>query len=110
MDVFVVNCLLYANDLKIYCTIIDLFDRLLQNVGQIENWCRINKLLNPFKCNALTYILKTNSIRFNYIIDSQILSRPNTFKNLEVTMASKDNRIWVLISKKCVFQVVKQNW
>lgn len=83
-----VNCLLYADDLKIFSAIATPSDcqRLAQNINRIERWCLLNNLtLNSSKCCAMTYTTKADSIIYNYVIDGCVLQRPKTFTDLGVT-------------------------
>lgn len=87
-----VNCLIYADDLKIYChiTCIDDCITLQNNLNKINEWCYINKLpLNALKCNVMTYSNKVNVNKFDYTLDDIVLKRPETFQDLGVTFDQK---------------------
>lgn len=87
-----VNCLLYADDLKIYCVInsIDDSHNLQHNLNEIDYWCMNNNLpLNVQKCNVVSYTKKNNPFVFNYKLDDTSLNRVNEFKDLGVIFDSK---------------------
>lgn len=87
-----VNCLLYADDLKLFSRILSLDDCVIlqQNLDSIHNWCIKNKLLlNITKCNVLSITRKQEPITYNYSINGDILSRPETFCDLGVIFDNK---------------------
>lgn len=87
-----VNCLLYADDLKLFCRIGDRSDciSLSTNLRRIERWCISNKLsLNACKCKVMTFSLKPEKIIYDYEINNIVLERPATFIDLGVTFDSK---------------------
>lgn len=92
VDVIKVDCLLYADDLKLFRIIDSIADcNLLQNsLSNISDWCVQNKLnLNVPKCNVMSYTTKLAPITFNYSIDNVVLQRPETFKDLGVIFDKK---------------------
>lgn len=101
-----VEVLLYADDLKIFTKIKDVNScmRLQKALDTISYWCSRNCLpLNPAKCNIMTYTLKTNKIMFDYVIDGQILQRPEVFKDLGVTFDTKMSFVYHIndVVNKC---------
>lgn len=82
-----VDCLLYADDLKLFSVISSFEDcaRLQKNVSEVENWCLVNDLqLNVNKCSVMTYGRKKKPILFRYKINNVTLQRPDTVKDLGV--------------------------
>lgn len=87
-----VNCLLYADDMKLYCNIGNIEDciKLQNDLLKVNNWCIANKLpLNVEKCNVMTYSTRTNMITFDYAINDTNINRPITFRDLGVTFDQK---------------------
>lgn len=92
VDELDVDCLMYADDLKIYSRIQSIYDceRLQQNLLKIHSWSLNNDLLlNVQKCNTVSYTTKKTTITNNYYIDGVILSRQSTFKDLGVIFDTK---------------------
>lgn len=86
------NCLLYADDLKIFCRITSIEDCLIMQhtLDLINNWCVKNKLLlNPLKCNVLSITTKKTTIKYDYTLENSVLSRPDTFTDLGVVFDEK---------------------
>lgn len=84
--------LLFADDLKIYCLIESVNDcqRLQKNLDRVSSWCEWNGLhLNSAKCKVVTYSNKKNNFRFEYRVNSQVLSCESTIKDLGVTFDTK---------------------
>ena len=87
-----VNCLLYADDMKLYNKVDDINDSMTLQAAldKINVWCNLNKLqLNIKKCNVLTFTNKHQYIEFNYCLKDSELTRPPTFRDLGVTFDSK---------------------
>lgn len=87
-----VDCLLYADDLKIFCRIVNNEDcrRLQDNLFRVHDWCIQNNLcLNVSKCCVLSFTLKANTTEFNYQLDSCLLERKTHFKDLGVCFDTK---------------------
>lgn len=85
-------CLLYADDLKIYSSIIEPSDTLAlqQDLDTISQWCSSNLMfLNVKKCFIVTFTRKTNKIVFNYKINNQSLMRRSSAKDLGVIFDEK---------------------
>lgn len=86
-DILNVPHLFYADDLKLFHTIIDVDDclRLQRNLGGVDEWCKLNNLkLNVQKCNVMTFSRKTDHLLFDYKVSDQNLRRQNTFCDLGV--------------------------
>lgn len=87
-----VECLLYADDLKIYSKITNEIDclALQENLRAINDWCISNNLpLNVSKCNVMSYTTKQHTITYNYCLGSHILARPDTFCDLGIIFDKK---------------------
>ena len=92
VEVIDVNCLIYADDLKIFTTVGNRNDclRLQNNLNRLNDWCETNKLpLNAEKCNIMTFSLKTAHIIFDYNLNNVNLKRPTTFRDLGVIFDQK---------------------
>lgn len=82
------SSLLYADDMKLFCSIKSFEDccNLQNNLNNIQIWCFNNGLqLNIDKCNVVSYTRKTDKITFDYSIDGHILRRETICKDLGVT-------------------------
>lgn len=87
-----VKCLLYADDMKIYCNIRNINDciNLQGDLLKINEWCTLNKLpLNITKCNVMSFTNKLQPIIFQYSVNGSVLSRPKTLRDLGVTYDQK---------------------
>jgi Reverse transcriptase (RNA-dependent DNA polymerase)/Endonuclease-reverse transcriptase len=86
------QCLMYADDLKIFRPIHDLTEcsLLQEDLKNLENWCRVWKLtLNISKCNVITFTNKRkNVVSFEYMIGSDKLTRVCAIKDLGVIVSS----------------------
>lgn len=83
-----VNCLLYADDLKIYAEIenISSCEQISLSLRNIENWCKLNRLpLNPSKCKVMSFTLRRQAIISQYAISDALLERTSLFTDLGVT-------------------------
>jgi hypothetical protein len=81
------NCLLFADDCKIYKEITCEEDCLgLQaDLRNLEIWCAENKLeLNVPKCHYITFTLKKNPIHFEYALNGSPLSESSVIRDLGV--------------------------
>jgi hypothetical protein len=77
VEIFSLNVLLFADDVKLYSTIRDISDcmRLQSNVDVLYGWCRSNGLpLNRDKCYILSFSRKTKPIMFDYRIGNASLT------------------------------------
>lgn len=86
------NKLIFADDLKIYSSINSLHDCMaLQNeLNKVSQWCNSNKLqLNISKCKVISYTRKTNPILFHYNVDTEVLLRTDTTRDLGVCFDNK---------------------
>lgn len=91
-DAIDVNCLLYADDLKIFCDINNADDcvKLQHNINAVSDWCLLNRLpLNFQKCNIMTYTKKINIIKYEYLLNNVPLERVSEFKDLGVIFDPK---------------------
>lgn len=87
-----VQCLLYADDLKLYSRITSIDDclHLQHNIDTIFQWCELNRLdLNPNKCFVMSYGLMQQTLQYDYVIDGSVLTRPHTIRDLGVVYDSK---------------------
>ena len=81
------NILIYADDIKIYLPISHVKDSitLQKNLNSIYEWSVINRIeLNIPKCKVVTFTRKTNSLKFNYMIESTLIARSNRVKDLGI--------------------------
>lgn len=86
------DCILYADDLKIFRQIISVDDcELLQrDIDVLYSWSLKNNLhLNIMKCNVLTFTRKSNPIVKHYYIDNALLNRKNSTRDLGVHFDAK---------------------
>jgi hypothetical protein len=71
------QCLLFADDLKIYRSISDVDDcKLLQhNIDSVQNWCLDNGMkLNLSKTTIIYFTRKTDSIYFHYKLCNNLVA------------------------------------
>lgn len=81
------QCLLYADDLKLFLSISSINDciKLQSDIDALSIWCKVNCLhLNIAKCNVTTFSRSSNPIIHRYSIDSLYLTRVNKVKDLGV--------------------------
>lgn len=111
------NCLLFADDLKIYSAIQDIDDcvKLQSDLNIIMDWCITNRLhLNTTKCKTVTYSRKHQPVVFTYSIDNISLDRCETVQDLGITfdtslkfdvhifkIVAKANRFFGFIVRNC---------
>nr|CAI5870437.1 unnamed protein product [Callosobruchus analis] len=84
--------LLFADDLKIFCSITDVGDceMLQRDIHEIDRWCRINKIhLNPTKCKVCSFTRKKSVIGYDYATAGTTISRCETVKDLGVIFDTK---------------------
>ena len=84
--------LLFADDMKIYAKIgsVDDCENILAQLKIVEDWCNQNILhLNASKCKVVSYTRKSNPVVFDYSLNSQILERSVTIKDLGVIFDQK---------------------
>ena len=86
------NCLLFADDLKLYRIIksnIDV-DFLQKDIDQLYQWCIENKLaLNISKCSCMSYTHKLQPLNFSYKINNVNLTRTDVIRDLGVTFDTR---------------------
>jgi Reverse transcriptase (RNA-dependent DNA polymerase). len=82
-----VRYLLYADDIKIFSQIDNVFDaiNLQRNLDFINSWCIANRLpLNSTKCNVMTFSRRCDQIQYEYSLNGFALQRPDLVKDLGV--------------------------
>jgi len=92
-----VNILLFADDAKLFLIIKSPNDALqLQlNLDKFVEWSRVNHLpLNINKCSVITFSRINNIITYNYLIDSFIVTRVSSIKDLGISLIL----IWIFLS------------
>lgn len=107
LSVLNVDCLLYADDMKIYSNIQCLEDctRLNINLTAISEWCLSNRLpLNISKCKVMTFTKKLTSIIYDYDIGGRRVERCSTFSDLGVIFDQK------LSFREHIFKVVSDSF
>ena len=99
------NSLLFADDLKIYRSISNTNDCMLlqSDINSVVNWCKNNNLvLNIKKCQVFSLYRSSVCIQHFYYIDSELLVRVNSIKDLGIILDPKldfKNHIDFIISK-----------
>lgn len=107
------NCLLYMDDVKLYCEIITENDsNLLQkDIINIQKWCLDNEMkTNSDKCAVISFSRKSFPMIYNYKINDNNLNRVNIIRDLGITFDAglnfhehvnrvvlKINRLWSFI-------------
>lgn len=84
---FYSKCLMYADDLKIFCRVDSFSDaiKLQHDVDNLSDWCQLNCLyLNIGKCKALSFYKKRVPINFNYSILNSNLEKLSEIRDLGV--------------------------
>ena len=87
VDKLSAQTLLYADDVKVYSTVKDVFDclQLQSNLDNIQKWCIENGLaLNKDKCKVMSFTRSHRSIHFAYNIKGFALEHCETIKDLGV--------------------------
>lgn len=82
------KCLLYADDLKIFCEINNVQDciSLQEDLNSVKLWCEQNAMfLNVSKCFVLTFTKNRNKIKFDYLIGNDKLSTKTSARDLGIT-------------------------
>lgn len=81
-------CLLYADDLKIFCDVKDENDclTLQRDLDVLSIWCHNNQMhLNPKKCQIISFTKrKTHKIFFDYRLCGLSLQRTSTVRDLGI--------------------------
>jgi hypothetical protein len=82
---------LFADDLKIYRTIINVDDcKVLQHDISVHNWCLVNSMkINLGKTTIISFSCKTNRIYFNYKLSNNLVTRSQCVKDLSVLLDCK---------------------
>lgn len=86
------KCLLYADDLKIFCGISNVRDAigLQRDLDSLFSWCQENRLyLNLTKCKVMSYHRKVNAICFEYKLNNSALERVQQMSDLGVLFDQK---------------------
>lgn len=81
------NCLMYADDLKIYATIksISDCDKFQDDVDRFGDWSHDNKLLlNVKKCKLMTFCRNKTKIEVPYVLYDEVLERVCHIRDLGV--------------------------
>ena len=93
-ELFDSNCLLYADDLKVFRTVEAVGDsELLQNdLNRLHSWSQIWHItLNPIKCLHLRVSLKSNPLPVRFSIGGIKLSQVTSMRDLGVIIDSRLN-------------------
>jgi hypothetical protein len=88
------QCLLYADDLKIFRQITNVGDCLIlqKDLDELMSWCDSNRLhLNLNKCFTITFHRTVNPIVYNYKLGDHTVEHTQTIKDLGVIMDSSLN-------------------
>lgn len=86
------QCLLFADDLKLYMGITDAADAqaLQVDIGAVAEWSSRNRLpLNIDKCKSITFTRKRNCIQVAYKLCDAPLERVNSIRDLGLTLDTK---------------------
>ena len=111
------NCLMFADDIKIYSEISDTNDtgHLQEDLDRLNNWSSTWKLkLDPYKCKSFSITLKSNPVVYQYKIGDTALENVQTIRDLGVildrrltfsfhidSIVSRGNRIKGIIFGRC---------
>jgi exonuclease III len=86
------ECLLYADDIKIFKTVNSLNDCyvLQSDLNTVSDWCKDNFMtLNIDKCFVITFTTRRQSIVHDYTIENQPLKRSITANDLGILFDDK---------------------
>ena len=86
------NCLMYADDLKIFCSVESQDDvsKLQQDLDTVVKWAADWKLnLNASKCKSFKITLKKNYIKSSYSINGTLLENVTKIRDLGVVLDQK---------------------
>lgn len=81
------KCLLYADDLKLYCSVSSIDDcvNIQKDLENLLFWCQLNHLeLNIKKCRVLRFSKSSGYILFDYNLNDTPLGAVNQFNDLGV--------------------------
>lgn len=84
--------LFFADDLKIFNDIhtLDNCEKLQMDLNRIQTWCINNRLhLNPVKCQFISFTKKQVIYEYPYRINTTLLTRCSTFKDLGIIFDSQ---------------------
>lgn len=87
-----VNILLFADDMKIYKIIKNIYDclSLQSNFMKFAEWCTINKLtLNIKKCQIMSFFRIKNPIKYSYTLNNHSLLSVSEIRDLGITFDTK---------------------
>lgn len=88
------KCLLYADDLKVFCKINNVRDcvNMQRDIDLFNNWCEHNGMtLNIDKCKSMSFHRKINPILFDYSIGCTTITRVSEIRDLGVLFDVKLN-------------------
>lgn len=86
------ECLLFADDLKIFSRVSSVGDcmALQRNVDALLDWCNRNRLiLNSEKCSVMSFSRSANVLTYDYKISKTKLARQCSVRDLGVLFDSK---------------------
>ena len=86
------DCVLYADDLKIFRTINNIQDciELQKDINSLSAWCSNNKLmLNINKCHSMTISNLNQELNFDYSLDNNTLTSVESIRDLGVIIDKK---------------------
>lgn len=86
------DCLMYADDLKIFRTILSPLDccALQEDLSAILDWCERNGMqVNISKCKVISFTRQQSSTAFSYKMGSEVLERVDKIQDLGVLIDSK---------------------
>lgn len=86
------ECLLFADDFKLYKTLSSIDDciKLQEDIAAVHEWSLRNRLkFNLNKCQVVTFSRKAVNIEYQYRMNDLVLSRKNQMKDLGVIFDEK---------------------
>ena len=84
--------LAYADDLKLFARVDSVDDAaaLQRDLDSFASWCEVNRMvLNPRKCQVVTFCRKHFPITFDYCLGDSVVDRSNEVKDLGVLLDAK---------------------
>jgi hypothetical protein len=87
-----VECVLFADDLKIYKRINCINDCIIlqDNINILQDWCKLNNLfLNTDKCYIMTFSRNKSKFTFKYCVDGQLLKNVTEIRDLGILFDSE---------------------
>lgn len=85
------KCLLYADDLKLFCPVNSLEDclALQRDLDNLVGWCNLNALnININKCRVMRFYKCKSPYRYPYSIGNSVLESVHSFNDLGVIFSS----------------------